>query len=166
MNEEMLFQQMRFIRNRTMAMLDATSEDLVQVIPTGFKNNVLWNFAHIYVTQDLVMYSFLNEKHQIPAHYMDLFVRGSSPEKWTVEPPSLAEVRTLLDEQPQRIIETFSGRLEEKGEKPFTLGPTTSFTTLGEIIGFTNFHEGLHQGTINGLKRALGVGDLWEAVER
>lgn len=166
MNEEMLFQQMNFIRNRTIAALDATTEEIVHVIPPGFKNNLLWNFAHIFVSQDILMYSFLNEKYSLPAHYQELFMMGSSPEKWTVEPPTLAEIRTHLIEQPTRMIEAFSGRLNEKGDKPFKLGPTVTFTTLGEILGFANFHEGTHQGTINSMKRALGVEDLWKAVER
>lgn len=167
MNEEMIFQQMKFIRDRTVAQLDATSEEIVHVIPKGFKNNLLWNFAHIFVSQDYLLYSFLNEKHQIPEHYIELFRMGTSPTNWTNEPPTLAEIRTYLIEQPDRIIETFSGRLHEIGEKPFKLGPTVTFTTLGEVLGFANFHEGTHQGTINSMKRVLGVEDLWKkAVEK
>jgi hypothetical protein len=166
MNEEMLFQQMKFIRDRTIAQLDATSEEIVEVIPKGFKNNLLWNFAHIFVTQDYLLYSFLKEKHQLPEHYLEQFRMGTSPTDWTNEPPALAEIRTYLIEQPNRIIETFSGRLHEIGEKPFKLGPTVTFTTLGEVLGFANFHEGTHQGTINSLKRVMGVEDLWKPIEK
>jgi hypothetical protein len=166
MKEEMLFQQMTFIRNRTIAQLDATPESIVGEVPKGFKNNLLWNFAHIFVAQDYLLYSFLNEKHSIPPHYEQLFKMGSSPLTWDQEPPSLLEIRNYLVEQPSRIIETFSGRLEEKGEKPFTLGGNVTFTTLGEVLGFANFHEGTHQGTINSMKRVLGVEDLWSVVER
>lgn len=160
MNEEMLFQQMRFIRQRTLAALDATPEEMLLTIPEGFNNNLLWNYAHIYVTLDNLMYSFLNEKHTILPHYLELFSRGSSPTYWNGETPPISEIREFLVSQPDRIVETFAGRLSEKGEKPFTLGPTVQFTTLGEILGFANFHEGVHQGSIIGLKRALGIENL------
>lgn len=55
MNEEMLFKQMKFIRNRTIAMLDATSEELATEIPQGFRNNLLWNFGHIVVIQEHII---------------------------------------------------------------------------------------------------------------
>ena len=95
-----------------------------------------------------------------------LFNMGSSPTDWTTEPPSLEQLRTYLEEQPDRIIKTFSGRLSEVGEKPFTLGPDTTFTRLDEVLLFSIWHEGLHQGAINSMKRALGVEDLWAVVNR
>jgi hypothetical protein len=161
MNEEMLFQQMNFIRTRTITALDATSETIVTEIPNGFKNNLLWNFGHIFLAQDNLLYSFLKEKHNVPPHYLELFNMGSSPHNWNLKPPSLSEIRSHLIEQPDRIMESFSGRLNEKGEKPFTLRSNIQFHTLGEVLGFANWHEGLHQGYINSIKRALGVGDLW-----
>lgn len=165
MNEEMLFQQVRFIRARTIAMLDATPNSIASEIPQGFKNNILWNFGHLYVSHELLLYSFLQEQHDVPQHYIDMFKMNTSPSDWTTEPPSLAELKEKLVDQPKRTIDKFIGRINEKGEKPFNLGPQYQFTTLGEIICFVNWHEGLHQGSINSLKRALGVEDLYTAVE-
>jgi hypothetical protein len=165
MNEEMLFQQMNFIRNRTIALLDATPVEILNEMPKGFNNNLLWNYGHIFVAQEYLLFTFLNEKHSVPPTYRELFNMGSTPKNWNVETPSLAEIRSYLVEQPKRMMETFSGRLEELGEKPFVLGPTVKFKTLGEVLGFANFHEGVHQGTITSLKRALGVEDLWTPVE-
>jgi len=164
MNEEMLFQQLVFIRNRTIAALDATPEEIVNEIPKGLSNNLLWNFGHIFVTQDHLLYSFLKISNNIPPNYQELFIMGSTPLNWNHDAPSLLDIRKHLIEQPDRIMNTFSGRLNDKGDKPFTLGPTVKFTTLGEVIGFSNFHEGCHQGTINTIKRILGVEDLWKIV--
>ncbi|WJV30610.1 hypothetical protein QTG56_06100 [Rossellomorea sp. AcN35-11] len=70
-----------------------------------------------------------------------------------------------MEEQPRRVKEVFSGRLDEVGEKPFVLGEHTSFTTLGEVLSFANWHEGLHQGTITSIKRVQGIESLWEKAE-
>lgn len=162
MNEEMIFQQLRFIRMRTLAALDATSEEMADVMPEGFANNIRWNLGHIYVTQEKLAYSFLNESPYLPDHYLDLFNARTNPTMWEVEAPSLSSLRSLLAEQLDRLEETFRGRLSEKGEKPFRLGENFEFTTLGEVLSFMSWHEGLHQGTITSLKRAQGIEQLFE----
>lgn len=147
-------------------MLDATTDEMATVIPNGFKNNILWNLGHIYVSQDQLLYSFLGEQHTVPTHYVNLFRMNTSPADWTGGIPSLAELRVSLETQPERLIETFTGRLYERLEKPFKLGPENEFTTLAEMICFANFHEGIHQGVINSIKRTLGVEDLWTALTK
>lgn len=162
MNDAMFFQLMKFIRNRTLATIDGTPEHLAMEIPEGFNNHLLWHYGHIFVSHELLLYSFVKEEHSLPPHYIELFNRGSNPREWKHGPPSLLELRAKLEEQPQRTIDTFSGRLKEKGEKPYAFGPDTQLTTLGEVLGFANWHEGLHQGTSDGIKRALGLKGIWK----
>ncbi|WLR46662.1 hypothetical protein LC065_13925 [Halobacillus litoralis] len=35
------------------------------------------------------------------------------------------------------------------------------FRTLDEVLNFTIWHEGLHQGTISAMKRAQGIENLF-----
>lgn len=161
MNESMIFQQMRFIRNRTLAALDATTEEMADKVPEGFANNIRWNLGHIYVTQEKLAYSFLQEDPYLPEGYLHFFNAKTSPSTWESTPPSLAELRNLLATQLDRLEETFRGRLAEKGEKPFRLGEHVQFDTLAEVLSFMNWHEGLHQGTISSLKRAQGIENLF-----
>ncbi|GAA0339755.1 DinB family protein [Bacillus carboniphilus] len=168
MNDEMMFQQMKFIRSRTVASLDATPDEVATVIPEGFNNHLLWQYGHIYVSHEILLHSFVKEESKCPPHYLKLFAMGSKPADWGKEEeiPSLEELRTRLVEQPQKIMDTFGGRLGEIGEKPFVLGPETKFTTLGEVLGFAMWHEGLHQGTSDGIKRALGLKELFKIPEK
>ncbi len=134
MNEHMLFQQMEFIRFRTLSALEATTEKQADVIPSGFKNSIRWNLGHILLSQENLLYSFVgeNDKKSLPAHYGELFGFNTSPHTWKEEtPPSLHELREELSAQTKRMKEAFSGRLGEEGQKPFTLGEKFSFTTLG-----------------------------------
>ncbi|MGR3766235.1 DinB family protein [Rossellomorea sp. NS-SX7] len=170
MKEHMMFQQMEFIRSRTLAFLDATTEEQADAMPDGFRNSIRWNLGHILLSQENLLYSFVgeNERKAIPAHYNELFGFNTSPLTWEengLTPPTLTELRDLLEEQPKRVKQTFTGRLDEQGEKPFNLG-TVSFTTLGEVLSFANWHEGLHQGTITTIKRVQGVENLFEKAEQ
>lgn len=162
MSDEMIFQQMRFIRTRTLAALDAVSEEMADQIPEGFNNSIRWNLGHIFVAQEKLVHGFVQEEPQLPSHYVEWFNANTSPHTWEKEAPSLQEIREQLAQQPNRLEETFKGRLSEEGSQPYQMGPDIVFTTLAEVISFANWHEGLHQGAITSLKRALGAEKLFE----
>ncbi|TYS64502.1 DinB family protein [Sutcliffiella horikoshii] len=162
--EEMLFKQLQFVRKRTIAALDATTEHLADEMPGNVKNSIRWNLGHIFVSQDTLLYSFIGEEHHAPKNYLELFAMGSSPHQWKEEGPTLQEIRDYLVEQPSRIQEDFAGKLEEPIQQPFKLGDH-ELITLGELLSFAIWHEGLHQGAINTIKRAAGTEDLWSKVK-
>ncbi|MBM7585141.1 putative damage-inducible protein DinB [Bacillus pakistanensis] len=162
MKEGMLFQQMEFIRARTIAALDATTEEMADVIPNGFRNSIRWNLGHIYLAQENLLHHFIKEEPILPKHFLELFHFNTDPTIWEHSPPSLTELKGLLEEQPNRVKEKFTGRLDEVGKEPFRLTEKVQFTTLGEVLSFTNWHEGLHQGAITTIKRAQGIENLWE----
>ncbi|MYL48373.1 DinB family protein [Halobacillus litoralis] len=161
MKEESLFQQMRFVRKRSLAALDATTEEVADAKPEGFLNNIRWNFGHIFVSQENLLARFTGEEAFIPEGYIQLFNGGTSPDEWPEEVPRLSDLRKELESQTERLIQTYEGRLSEEGEKPFDLGGGIVFRTLDEVLNFTIWHEGLHQGTISAMKRAQGVENLF-----
>jgi uncharacterized damage-inducible protein DinB len=169
MNENVWFQQLDFIRMRTLAFLDATTEEQADEMPDGFRNSIRWNLGHILLSHENLLYSFLGEqdKKGIPKEFDTLFGFHTSPDTWkesSLTPPSLSELRHLLKDQPKRLKGVFSGRLDEQGEKPFNLGSVT-LTTLADVFAFANWHEGLHQGNITTIKRVQGVENLFEKAE-
>ncbi|WP_456272958.1 DinB family protein [Bacillus sp. AK031] len=165
MEDSLIFKQMDFIRMRTVAALDNTTEEMADLIPDGFKNSIRWNLGHIYLSHENLIHSFVKEKGHIPEGFVKLFGFNTYPDMWEASPPSLKELRDLLAEQPKRLREAFEGRLSERGEKPFKMTDEISFETLGEVVSFANWHEGLHQGATTTLKRAQGIENLWEPVK-
>ncbi|REJ09009.1 DinB family protein [Halobacillus trueperi] len=91
MKEESLFQQMRFVRKRSLAALDVTTEEVADAKPEGFLNNIRWNFGHIFVSQENLLARFTGEEAHMPEGYI------------------------------HRLIQTYQGRLSEEGESPLTL---------------------------------------------
>ncbi|MGR9049832.1 DinB family protein [Halobacillus faecis] len=161
MKEESLFQQMRFVRKRSLAALDATTEGMADAKPDGFLNNIRWNFGHIFVSQENLLARFSGEDAHLPEGYIHLFNGGTSPDEWPEDVPRLPDLRKDLESQTERLIQTYQGRLSEEGEKPFDLGGGIVFRTLDEVLNFTIWHEGLHQGTISAMKRAQGIENLF-----
>ncbi|PKR78388.1 DinB family protein [Halalkalibacillus sediminis] len=162
MNEKTLFAQLRFIRMRTIAALDATSEENADKQPAGFTNNIRWNLGHIFVAQENLLYAFIGEKPPMPEHFLKWFNRGTSPQDWDGDLPSLEELRQLLKEQPDRMEATFTGQLNEKGPQPFALTEDFVLETIEDAFHFVIWHEGIHQGTITGLKHAIGDEELFK----
>jgi hypothetical protein len=60
----------------------------------------------------------------------------------------------LLSEQKERIRKTFSGSLGEPAANVFKFRDK-QLKMIGDLFVFTIWHEGLHQGVIHGIKRAL-----------
>ncbi|WP_223700938.1 DinB family protein [Sutcliffiella deserti] len=159
-SEALLFKQLSFVRNRTNLILETTSEELADRMPNGFRNSIRWNAGHIFLTMDTLLYSFAGKEHYVPLSYFKLFQMNTSPAGWGSEPPNMDEIKGHLLDQTDRIKKDFTGRLDEKIVKPFQIGDY-KLDTLAEVLGFANWHEGLHQGVMNSIKRASGINDLW-----
>ncbi|MBO8170263.1 MAG: DinB family protein [Bacillaceae bacterium] len=148
-----LFQQLEIVRGNTLNMLENTTEEQANVIPEGYRNNIRWNLGHILTIQEQLVFYMSGESLQIPEHYVSYFAKDTSPADWSAEPPSLDELKSELKKQTERIKSTFANRLDEEVPKPFRFRDKYEFKTVGELIAFTLYHEGMHQGLINGMLR-------------
>lgn len=156
MNEETLWEEISLVRQRLLDEVKDVSEEAADKMPEGFRNTIRWNLGHIYVVQEKLVAGLAGETPQIPSHYGDLFAPGTKPADWEGEIPKLSSIEAILEEQPVKLKDRFAGRLDEKVTKPFTPG-NLELDTIGKILNFTLYHEGLHTGFIKGLKRAIGL---------
>lgn len=86
---------------------------------------------------------------------MELFSQGTRPSEWTIEAPSLEEIAAELEKQGKLIVETFQNSLDEKLMQLFDISGVYKLETIRDALIFCIWHEGLHQGVINGLTRAV-----------
>lgn len=150
MNEELIFQQINMIRQFTLKEIEGLSEEQADQMPEGFRNTIRWNLGHIYTVQNLFISKFGGKNADTPSHYLELFAPGTKPADWQGEVPTLDELKKRLEEQPVKIKEALAGQLDEKAAEMFL-----SLSTIGELLNFTLYHEGLHVGTIKELKKRL-----------
>ena len=152
MNEELIFQQMNFIRQITLYEMKHLLEDQADQMPQGFSNTIRWNLGHIYTFQNMLLSQYGGKNIELPDGYTELFAPKTKPVDWPSEVPTLAELKQLLEQQPAIIQEALAGHLNETALKPFK-----SISTIGELLIFSMYHEGMHIGTIKALKKATVV---------
>ena len=143
---------MRGITEHTMKKMP---EEISDLIPKGFNNNIRWNFGHIAFVQEKLVFGLLDEDMNIPKDYENFFGTGTKPAEWKEAPPSFTEIAEVLAKQKTRIQDFLQGRLLEKLPPPFTNRGGITFYTVGEVFLFSFYHEALHIETIKRLHQSI-----------
>lgn len=147
---EVLFAQLESYRSYILGVVSKVSVEEVEVIPSGFNNNIRWNLGHIYLDQYLWIQAVTKEKADVPEPFNSWFGYGTSPANFTSETPSLAELKSLLEQQPTKIKELYGHRLDEEFP-PVDMG----MYTIEQALIRSVFHEGMHLQTILDIKKLL-----------
>jgi trehalose-6-phosphate synthase len=131
---------------------DLTIEQLNE-IPKGFSNNIIWNVAHLIVTQQIICYKRANLNIIIEESLFELYKPGSIPEAYVSE--------EKFEEIKKQFLDCI-GHLEKDYKNNLFSNYTAWNTRFGaELINidvalqFLPYHEGLHQGTIAAIKKLV-----------
>ncbi|UFJ40733.1 DinB family protein [Brevibacillus humidisoli] len=145
-----LFQQLEDYRHGTLRLVADVTEEMADVVPAGFSNNIRWNLGHIYLDQYLWIQHLTKEPIQLPDGYLTWFNYGTKPADWQGSVPSLDTLRELLGGQIGWIRQQYGDRLEE--EFPAT---ESGMHTIAQVLVRTIYHEALHAGAILSIRRML-----------
>ena len=88
----------------TLGRLQKSPEGKWDTQPEGFNNTIRWNAGHIFVSMETLIQKAIAGIQPVNPEWIPLFVSGTSPSKWEVEPPSNEEFLAALKEQPERIL--------------------------------------------------------------
>lgn len=147
---QLLFNNMELTRSFFIKNVEAVEEGLADIQPEGFNNTIHWHIGHVLTTAENIMFGFPKKTSHLPANYMELFARGTKPADWQGDVPSVSVLTSQLKEQLKRMKEISVESLNVKLKEPF-LGQET----FGELVNFALFHENLHLGHIQAMKRVI-----------
>ena len=147
---ELLFKNFELTRSFFLKNIGALDEAIVEVQPEGFNNTIHWHVGHVLTVTEQLMFGFPKKSSNLPAEYMSQFATGTKPADWQGGVPSVKELTEQLKEQVKRIKEIPAESFKEKLQTPF-LGQET----YGELANFAIFHESLHLGQIQAMKRVV-----------
>ena len=147
---ELLLKHYQLVRERFIKGVAELEEGFADVQPEGFNNTIHWHVGHVLTVAEQFMFGFPKKSAGLPANYMEFFATGTKPADWHVDVPSVKELTAQLKEQMKRIREIQGESFNEKLKTPF-LGQET----FGELANFAIFHESLHLGQIQAMKRVV-----------
>lgn len=133
--------------------LDNYSLEQLNKVPEGFKNNLIWNIAHVVVTQQLLVYKLSGLPMMIDDEMVVAFRKGTKTEG-VVTQEQVDKIKSLMFstlDQTEKDLE--AGLFKNFNEYPTSTGFVLK--SLDDAMNFNNFHEGIHLGYILALKKAL-----------
>lgn len=133
--------------------LDKYSLEQLNKVPEGFKNNLIWNVAHVVVTQQLLVYKLSGLPMMIDDKIVDLYKKGTKTER-PATALEVAEIKKLLFTTLDKTEKDLQNRVFSNYDDYET---STGFVlkTVQDAINFNNFHEGIHLGYILALKKSV-----------
>jgi len=140
-------------RNILEGFLYQFSLDKLNKIPEGFSNNLIWNIAHVIVTQQLLVYGNSQLPMLIPDEMVAKYRKGTKAEQ-KVTQDNLNEIKTLLFSTLEKTQDDYYNGVF-KNYTEYTVSTKSTLTNVEQAIEFNNFHEGIHLGYILALKKSL-----------
>ena len=133
--------------------LENHSLEQLNKIPEGFKNNLIWNIAHIVVTQQLLVYKFSGLPMMVSEELVQKYMKGTKPEHNATQ-AEVDEIKSLLHKIIDQTKQDFDNKIFENYQEYPT---STGFVLKNaeDAMMFNNFHEGLHIGIMMGLRKFI-----------
>ncbi len=132
---------------------DNFSLEQLNKIPEGFQNNLIWNIAHVIVTQQLLVYNLSGLPMMISDDMAAKYRKGTKVEG-DVSQEEVDEIKELMLSTIERTREDYKNGLF-KTYNTYTTSTNATISTVEEAMQFNNFHEGTHLGYILALKKSI-----------
>lgn len=126
--------------------IENSSIDQLNKIPEGFKNNIIWNIAHLVVTQQLLCYKFSGLDCLVSEEMISKFKKGTVP-SYTVNSEEFEIIKAQFIELPKQLEEDYKKGIF-KTYSEYTTSVNIELNNIHDAIEFNSYHEGIHLGVI------------------
>lgn len=120
-------------------------------IPQGFNNSIIWNIAHVIVTQQILTYEMAGVDPNVPAELITAFRKGTKPTEF-IDGKKIEQIKSLLYKPIDKTIEDLKTDIFN-GYQPYTVSTGSTLSSVKDALHFNNFHEGLHLGYLFSLRK-------------
>lgn len=148
-------QLLKTTRTNFLNLLNEFSLEQINQIPQGFSNNLIWNFGHLVVTQQLLCYKLSGNEMYISDEIVNKYRKGSKPESDTSQ-AEVDELKKLAFDLVDKLEKDYTenkSMFDSYSEYPTSYNYT--LRSIEDAINFNNIHEGVHYGYALALRKAL-----------
>lgn len=133
-------------REALLKAIENLSIEQLNKIPKGFKNNIVWNIAHLVVTQQLLCYKLAGLDCLISSEFIENFQKGSAP-NYTVSVKEFELIKAQFLSLPVKLDEDYSKGIF-KNYIAYTTSINITLTSIEDAINYNLYHEGIHCGVV------------------
>lgn len=151
---DFIFEVLPNTRKYLYSVLENNSLEDLNIIPQGFNNNIIWNIAHLIVSQQILVYKLSGLPLMVSDTFVEKYRKGSKPEA-PVTLSEVEEIKSLLFPLIQKTQEDYYNGVFQKYQEYVVVTTGNALKRVEDALQFTVFHEGLHIGYIMALLRAI-----------
>lgn len=140
-------------RNMVSKLIQGYTLEQLNKVPEGFKNNLIWNVAHVVVTQQLLVYKLAGLPMMVSEEMIEKYKKGTQTEH-VASQEEVDEILSLL----HKTIEQTEVDINNNLFQNFSEYPTSTgfvLKTNSDSMSFNNFHEGIHIGVILAIRKLV-----------
>jgi hypothetical protein len=140
-------------REQLVELIDRTSVNQLNIIPQGFRNNIIWNIGHLLVALEGITYRRAGLPLNVDPVLATRYGKGSIPAGDTDE-NEIAEIKSLLVSSID-CIEVCYMRDGFANYTPWTTSQGFELPDIDAALAFGAYHEGLHSNCIDTLLKFI-----------
>ncbi len=133
-------------RQKFIELIDSLSVEQLNNIPSGFNNNIIWNFGHIVVSTQTLVYVRTGIKSDTTwVKYNEDYKKDTKPTRF-VEQTEIDELKAIAIKSIEEIRKDYENNV---------FGTITTFSTatygypmetIEEVVALTSGHDNVHYG--------------------
>lgn len=133
-------------RKAFIQLLEDLSLEEINEIPTGFNNNIIWNFGHIVVSTQTLSYVRTGITTDTSfVKYLETYKKGSKP-SYFVSAEEVAELKALAISTVEKIEEDYNKGVFETIQSYDTATYGATLHSFADVLVTTSGHDNLHLG--------------------
>ncbi len=140
------FEILKTSRQSILKNIENLTIEQLNKVPDGFKNNIVWNIAHLIVTQQLLCYKLSGLDCDVTEEMIENFQIGTAP-SFFVSQEEFKTISAQFLHFPEKLEQDFNKGIF-KNYNEYTLSVHLTLNSIDDGIVFNTFHEGIHLGII------------------
>lgn len=141
-------------RKTFIELVDGLSLEQLNHIPTGFNNNIIWNFGHVVVATQGLCYLRTGVKPDYVVKYGAAYNRGTKP-TYAVSQEEVEDLKALAIQTIEQIEKDYNAGLFAVTTPFSTSTYKEIMPTIEDVITTSAGHDNLHLGYALAMKRLL-----------
>lgn len=133
--------------------LDTYSLEQLNKVPEGFSNNLIWNIAHVIVSQQKLVYTLSGLPVNISQQMIEKYQNGTKPQEF-VSNEEVLEIKKMLFSTLEKTMLDFNAGIFNTFN-PYQTKTGFHIANLQNAFEFNNYHEGIHLGIMMQIKKFI-----------